>query len=101
MRTLLMSLSEKLITKIISTTAMSAVHLLLVTSIFMGASGEVYFKQGSPQVKLGKEGQVVSGQLQYSREGKPYLSFTGIPYAEVPGRFEEAKLLSKPNWEGV
>jgi len=96
-----MSCFGKLVTKIISSNAMSAIHLLLVASIFMGASGEVYFKKGSPQVKLGNEGQVVSGKVQFSREGRPFLSFTGIPYAEVPGRFEEAKLLSEPNWEGV
>ncbi|CAL8125605.1 unnamed protein product [Orchesella dallaii] len=63
------------------------------------ASGAIYFKKGAPHVKLANNG-LISGDVKFSREGRPYHSFTGIPFAIVPERFEPAKPITKP-WEGL
>lgn len=62
-------------------------------------SGQIQFVKGSPQVRLANGG-LVSGSIQFSREGRPFSSFDGIPYATAD-RFEEAKPLQEPSWEGV
>lgn len=61
-------------------------------------SSEVFFKKGSPHVKLNNNA-VISGSIDYSREGRPFSSFMGIPYATIPSRFEESQLVTYPTWD--
>ncbi|CAL8125453.1 unnamed protein product [Orchesella dallaii] len=63
------------------------------------ASGAIYFKKGAPHVKLPNNG-LLSGVVKFSREGRPFHSFTGIPYAVVPERFEPAQPITEA-WEGL
>ena len=80
---------------------LSQIGILLVCFQLGGVfSGSVFFKKGSPHVILGNKG-VLSGKVLFSRDGRPFSAFNGIPYASIPGRFEEAELITEVNWEGV
>lgn len=61
--------------------------------------GDIFFQKGAPRVKLSGNAGVI-GTVKFSREGRPYSAFLGIPFAEVPDRFQAPVLRSKPTWEG-
>lgn len=60
----------------------------------------VEYKKGAPQVTL-PNGGVLAGKVDFSRDGRPFNSFMGIQYATVPERFQEAKLITSPTWQGT
>lgn len=78
---------------------MQAISFLLACILSAGVSGEIYFKDGSPHVKL-NDNAVVSGSVEYSREGRPFSSFLGLPYATISERFNPSEI-SHPSWDGV
>lgn len=63
--------------------------------IFTKVSSEVFFEKGSPHVKISNNA-VITGFIDYSREGRPFSSFMGVPYATIPGRFQESQLIKYP-----
>lgn len=75
----------------------SVIFLFFVLALTQ-VSSEVFFKKGSPHVKLNNNA-VISGSMDYSREGRPFSSFMGIPYATIPSRFEESQLVAYPTWD--
>ncbi|ODM87457.1 Esterase FE4 [Orchesella cincta] len=62
-------------------------------------AAEVSVNNGAPIVKLAQNG-LLSGTVKISREGRPFYSFMGIPYATIPGRFEAAKPIQHA-WRGI
>lgn len=76
---------------------LQVVPLLLVVA---AASGQVSFKKGAPHVTLANSA-VISGSIKASRDGRPYTSFVGIPYATVPERFAASQPIATPAWQGV
>ena len=71
--------------------------LLVLVLSFSLISAEIYFEKG-PRVKLTKSA-TLSGKVELSRDGRPFTSFTGIPYGIVQQRFQAS--LPYPEWEGI
>lgn len=67
--------------------------------VILAVSGEIYMKKGTPYVKLNNKA-LLSGSVHFSRDNRPYSSFLGIQYANVPQRFAAAELTT-PEWEGI
>lgn len=63
------------------------------------ASGEIFFKSGAPHVKLQKNAGL-AGETLFSRNGRPYSAFKGIPYAKIPERFAASELIRELGFEG-
>lgn len=75
---------------------------LLLLTVFLGAllvNGEIFFKNGAPHLQLSKSAGV-TGHIRFSRDGRPFVSFEGIPFARVAERFAASELLTVPDWEG-
>lgn len=75
--------------------AYTFVFLLLGEAL---VTGEIFFKNGAPHVKLSKSAGI-TGHTRFSRDGRPFVSFEGIPFAKVRERFTASELLSEPDWE--
>lgn len=54
----------------------------------------------APQVTLANGG-VVRGITVRHNSSRPFNAFMEIPYATIPERFQEAKLITAPTWQGV
>lgn len=69
--------------------------------VFSGAlvAGEIFFKNGAPHVQLSKDAGI-TGHTRFSRDGRPFVSFEGIPFARVRERFAASELLLEPDWRG-
>lgn len=71
---------------------LKTLHILKVAIVLAAyvciANCEVHFMKGAPHVKLA-HGGLISGTIKFSRDGRPYNSFVGIPYATIPERFHE------------
>lgn len=74
--------------------------ILLFSAFVCTVSGEIYFEDGTPRVKF-NEDAVLSANLNTSRDGRPYVSFMGIPFATIPERFARAELIQNETWKGV
>lgn len=51
-------------------------------------------------MKLSEESEIV-GVVNISRNGRPYVSFIGLPYGKIPERFSPPELIRNQAWTGV
>lgn len=81
---------------------LSFLTLLYIFSLFLnGVRPEIYFAKGAPHLKL-TETAGIAGSTRFSRDGRPYTAFEGIPFAKIPERFQPSELLSSGDyWDGI
>lgn len=64
-----------------------------------GVSRNIFFQNGAPHVKI--DNGLLVGTTKFSRNGRPYSAFLGIPYGTIAERFQPSEPIIGTGWEGV